>query len=128
MSFLKRKTAAREFMDSVAENIYNLLWLKNNVNKDVNLFILTNCEEGIADQILPNWVKLTFLGESSRKGQILNFLMSGVGSFSNNVDFLLEVALIFLLGRLYSESNQGDLPAILLIAMASLITFPLFVF
>ena len=126
-SFLKRKTAAREFMDSVAENIYNLLWLKNNVNKDVNLFILTNCEEGIADKILPNWVKLTFLGESSRIGQILNFLISGVGSFSNNVDFLLEVALIFLLGRLYSESNQGDLPAILLIAMASLITFPLFV-
>ena len=88
MGYATKKKAAGIFMKNILRND-NLLWMKNNVDEQVALFLITNSEDGWTDRIFPMWVKDNFFGGRGRMRQTFGFSKIIFRSCWNHLDFLM---------------------------------------
>ena len=136
MDYDARKSAAKVFMEHLAQSEEGLLWLHNNLHPNIQDFIISNSEQGCTDRMLAadwgraqfivNWIKAKFFGPSGKFGQTLGVIKMGISCMFMNLDLFLDCGLVVLLVTLYSDSVQDQLYFIVLGVMTALIFIPMF--
>ena len=96
MEYETRKKAAKVFMESIRKN-ESLLWMKQNIDEKVSLFLLTTSEGGLMDRFLPYWLHNKVTHRGSRMGLFIGILKSVVSLFSNQMDLFMDLALSSIL-------------------------------
>ena len=136
MDYDARKSAAKVFMEHLAQSEEGLLWLHNNLHPNIQNFVISNSEQGCTDRMLAadwgraqfivNWIKAKFFGPSGKFGQTLGVIKMGSSCMFMNLDLFLDCGLVVLLVTLYTDSVQDHLYFIVLGVMTALIFIPMF--